>query len=488
MSIPWLHVIREHPSFLKEYEELFSFSNTCIHALKTIGKKARNKASWLRQFWRALCSNGEPWKASQPLSGSIDVLFISHLINDADVGKASDFYFGNLPDLIQAEGHRVLVALIDHTAKPDTSRALLWGKNTSPRLILSGNLDIHGELFLYRKLRKTSSRLAIHSRRNESSFLKRVFERASLEAMSAGARSSLRLSEQVKRLVASVNPKMLVVTYEGHAWERMAFSAAREADAGVMCVGYLHAAIFRLQHSALRKLGKTFDPDLILTAGAVSKKQIENNPAMHGIPVRILGSNRAFKLPTTSEDTTRDEVGDTGQVEPLFTERNVCLVLPEGILSECLILAEFCLSCAELLPEMRFIFRLHPLISPDTLRRVVPRLRKPPANVEISQTSLEDDIKRATCALYRGSTAIVKVVCSGVQPVYLAKDGEMTIDPLYEMANLRVTFRSPEGFKSIIRGEKTTPSKDPVDMRTPISYCQEFYCSADHKVIVRLIN
>lgn len=487
MSIPWLHVIREHPSFLKDYEDLFSISNSLANAVKRITKKARNAAGWLRQMWRALLSNGEPWRTSQPMSGPIDILFVSHLINKSDAGKAYDFYFGNLPELIQAEGHRVLVALIDHTANPDTTLAVHWGENASPRLVLSSRLDLQGELSLYLKLRKEASRLATLFPLDGSFFLKRVFARASLEAMSGGTRATLRISVQLNRLVSAMKPKMIIVTYEGHAWERVAFSAAREASAGVMCVGYQHAAIFRLQHGALRKLGTTFDPDLILTAGAVSKRQIENTPSLQGITIRVLGSNRAF-LRSTRTDITRYAVDHVGEIAPLVTSRNVCLVIPEGIISECLILVEFCLSCAELVPEMRFILRLHPLVTPETLRRVLPRLRTPPANVEFSQISLEDDIKRASCALYRGSTAIVKVACSGVLPVYLTLGGEMTIDPLYELADLRVSVANPADFKAKICGEKAVPRIVLRDLKTLIRYCKDFYSPVDPAVILSALR
>lgn len=480
MSIPWLHVLREHPSFLKDYEALFSASTVLRNAVEALAAKTRSSAGWLRQLWRALRSDGAPWRASQALSGPVDVLFISHLLNDADAGKSADFYFGNLPELIRAEGRRVVVALIDHSATPDASRAQRWDGGATPRLVFSGTLDFQGELSLFRRLRRESLCLAALSRREASGFLKKVFARASLEAMSGSARATLRMSVQVGRLVATVKPKMMIVTYEGHAWERVAFSAAREASsAGLRCVGYQHAAIFRLQHGALRKLGTSLDPDLILTAGSVSKGQIESSMKALGIPVRVLGSNRAFV------GSTNGGAGGFGM--DADAAGDACLVLPEGIISECILLFEFSLKCAAIMPDIRFIWRLHPLVKFESLIAENPAFQKLPENVELSTATMEEDIARAGYALYRGSTAIVKAVCANVRPVYLALPDEMTIDPLYQLGSWRESVKNPEQFSSIVGGSKpgAGASRDQI---SAIRYCENFYTPIDSSLVMDILQ
>jgi hypothetical protein len=484
MSIPWLHVLREHPSLLKDYEALFAPSTVLDKAVKVATSRIRSSLGWLRQLWKALASEGEPWIASQPLSAPIDVLFVSHLLNDADAGKADDFYFGSLPESLRAEGQRVVVALIDHTANPDASRVQRWDRSASPRVILSTTLDLQGEMSLHRRLRRESALLASLSRREASGFLRKVLVRASQEAMAGGARATLRMSVQIGRLVSTVKPKMVIVTYEGHAWERVAFSAAREALAGVRCVGYQHAAIFRLQHAALRKLGPAFDPDLILTAGAVSKGQIESSGKVPGIPVRILGSNRAF-LGSRSSGATNRQCGDEGNAGAYTATGNVCLVLPEGIVSECLLLFNFSLNCAELMPDMRFIWRLHPLVKFESLIAQNPAFQKLPKNVELSTVTMDEDIARAACALYRGSTAIVKAVCANVQPIYFALPDEMTIDPLYQLGNWRESVKSPEQFASVVLGRSL--AADAQEGRiTAALYCGNFYLPITPSVVVEI--
>ncbi len=483
MSIPWLHVLREHPSFLKDYEELFEAPSVLGDFVKTIARKTRSLVGWLRQAWRALRSDGEPWVASQILSGPVDVLFVSHLLSDADAGSAVDRYFGNLPELLQAEGLRVVVALIDHSATPEISRVKRWSESASPRVVFSSMLGLQGEWSLFRRLRKESLQLAALSRQEDSGLLRKALSRSALEAKSGGAMSTLRMSVQVGHLAARIKPKAMIVTYEGHAWERVVFSAARQACAGLQCVGYQHAAIFRLQHGALRKLGHSFDPDLILTAGSVAKAQIERCMKVRGIPVRVLGSCRA--RPSLHESEAQ-HLCDEGRVSDHNSgESDACLVLPEGLVSECLLLFEFSLKCAKLMPNMQFIWRLHPLVTPEGLMEADPRLRTLPANVEFSKLALEDDFKRTRYALYRGSTAIVRAVCAGLQPVYLVQAGEMSIDPLYELDAVRTKVVDPIEFQGKINKKNLEKEVTLRDQQTIARYCEAFYTPIDAAVILQ---
>jgi hypothetical protein len=486
MGIPWLHVIREHPSFLKEYVELFAPSIAWLSFLKSVARLALNVAGWLRQAWRALRSDGEAWKASQTLNGPVDVLFVSHLLNHSDAGKATDFYFGDLPDLIRAEGSSVVVALIDHVGITDSSIVQRWAGNAGTRVLLARSLDFRGELSLFYRLRKESLRLAVMSKRQGSLLLGKVCARASQEAMAGGARTALRMSVQIGQLVATIKPKMMVVTYEGHAWERMVFAAARDAFPKVQCVGYQHAALFRMQHSALRKLGASFDPDLVFTAGNISKVQIENSKKLENIPVRILGSNRAV---VHSPATCFPDSGSVHGIRHSVDSGNTCLVLPEGIISECLVLFEFSLNCAALMPQMRFVWRLHPLLSRARLVRSSSRMRTLPANVELSNLPLEDDLRYANYALYRGSTAIVQAVCAGLEPIYLSDKDEMSIDPLYGLDAGRVSVTSPLEFQSAIFDKKTTTSNVAVHNRqVAIRYCEDFYTRTEPEVLLSALN
>ena len=105
----------------------------------------------------------------------------------------------------------------------------------------------------------------------------------------------MRIATQVEEIIKKTKPGALIVTHEGHAWEKMAFYAARKVEPSIQCVGYTHAPLFENQHAALRLLSKTFNPDKIFTSGHTQKYQLESIGSLKSIPLEVLGSNRVQK-------------------------------------------------------------------------------------------------------------------------------------------------------------------------------------------------
>lgn len=466
VAIPWLHVIRGHPTLVRRYEVLLDRVSRTRHF-----KFFRFLAGWVRQFWLAWQSNGQPWFGPNSLPVKSDILFVSHLLDPSQAGKDSDFYFGDLPWRIRRKGHGAVVALIDHSGTADATLAGRWQSNPIPHVLLSSSLSVREEWSMWLRVKAEALLLAARSRLQPSGLHRNVLSEASLEALSGSTRTTLRMSIQIGQLVAQVQPRVIVVTYEGHAWERIAFAAARQALPGIICLGYQHAGIFSLQHAALRKLQPRFNPDHILVGGQVAKAQMELALGLKGIPISILGSSRASEAPNLSERNSR---------------LSTCLVVPEGLIEECNFLFEFSLRCARLLPQIRFIWRLHPLIGFEELIASKSLFRNFPENIELSRRTLEEDLDLSEYALYRGTSAIIKAVIAGVQPVYVKRDGDMNIDPLYELTQWRETIVSPTDFEAIVfRQEGVAVAANGQGLA--IRYCESFYCPFDVATLTSLI-
>lgn len=459
-AISWLHVIREHPAFLKDYDAVLAESGKFHSFAPGFLKRLRFYLSWIFQFYKAFRANGAAWHGHESFSQSSDILFISHLLDQPHAKNHLDFYFGDLPERIRAAGHTVTIALIDHTGRGVKT-------NSNSRIVLSHSLGIKAEISLYKDLKKESMRLATQAHTEPVGVMKRVHERASLEALSGATRTNLRLYHQFTQLIAKVNPKTVITTYEGHAWERLAYAAGHSVAPHIQCIGYQHAAIFRLQHSVRRKLQPELNPDKILTAGHVAKVQLENSKQLQSIPIVVLGSHR-----TVSVSNTHD------------TKKNICLVLPEGIMSECRLLFEFSIACAIQLPDMHFVWRLHPLITNENLLRFNPDFRKLPKNIVLSSTAIEADIATARYAMYRGSTAIVRAVCAGVRPIYLAANPkEMSIDPLYELDGWRQCVSNTQDFKRCTENSDESHQDATNEKSMAIQYCESLYSPYDFSVL-----
>lgn len=483
VAIPWLHVIREHPAVLINYEDLFK-STGCIEVTgRQWLRGLRNWALWFRQLGRALRSDGQLCLETKKLPERIDVLFISHFLNTSHVGQEDDFYFGELPNKLIAQGYSVVIVLINHSEQSSASLASKWKKSTAPRAILSDSLRLSDEIDLLWRLQKESFHLRKLARKEPAGLLWRVLVRASQETLSGGSLTTLRMTKQIGALAAKLKPKVIVVTHEGHAWERLAFAAARSAAPEVRCIGYQHAALFRLQHAIRRNLAGEYNPDHILTAGIAAKVQLECAPSLQEIPISVLGSNRPPEGATTSKAGCMHDHRQAKQ-----PDHPACLVLPEGIASECHLLFEFSLACAQAFPEIQFIWRLHPVMAYESLAAQNSMLRKLPRNILLSQATLAEDLAQSHWTLYRGTTAVIQAVMAGLRPIYLHLPGELAIDPLYELEVWRTSVTNISEFgRTILLDVDTCEVLPESDLELARKYCESFYLPSDIGALTALI-
>lgn len=423
------------------------------------------------------------WYTTEPVPKSTDVLFLSHLLNPSRIGEDQDFYFGSVPVDLAQIGVSSAIALINHTNNLPSQLASLYSRTTSPGIILSNSLSIADEIGFsgqaareQKTLRKLVVQLPI-------GLLRSVATRAATEVLSSNTIANLRIYHQISSLVRTLKPKALVVTYEGHAYERIAFHAARSAIPNIICIGYQHAAIFRFQHAIRRLLAPKYNPDHIVTAGVVAQRQLQNSQTLAGIPITVLGSPRSTKTITPTSDEPSPLAHETA------SERPACVVVPEGIVSECNTLFAFAQECALVLPHINFIWRLHPIISFKSLLKRNRRLNKRPPNVELSDKTLEEDIARCRWALYRGTTAVVQAVMGGVTPIYLQIPDEMTIDPLYEIEKGKFFVQTPAEFVAVVgKLDETSGNTHQQERAELVDYCSKFYVPMDFRVLEKIIR
>jgi len=479
VAIPWLHVIREHPALLAKYTNIFDAPNRTQCAAYYLLGRGRAFAVHARKFIRLIKSNGRLWLCSKKIPSSVDYLFISHLLSPSQRSNSDDFYFGDIPEKLAAHGYSVAIALINHSGKSATPISDLWEKSRVTRIILFDSLSLYDEIVLYKRLRKESNRLRAEAMRQSGSLERMVYLRSAEEALSSGALGALRLASQIRRLVAQTCAKTVVITHEGHSWERTVIATARMANPSVRCIGYQHAAVFRLQHALRRNLSSEYNPDQIVTAGLAGKKQLDASPRLQNIPITILGSNRAISQTKRTWPTKRP-------IKKRIGKGTVCLVLPEGIPSECQILFNFSIACSKKFPNIRFIWRLHPIVNFQKLRHRNCELKKLPPSISISGDSLVNDFAKSDVLLYRGSTAAVQAIAAGLQPIYLQAKKELSIDPLHEINNYITKIKNIQEFgKAInIAKRKSGEGRSKKDLHIQ-KYCKGFFTKLNPSALLK---
>jgi len=431
MSISTLHVLNAHPLNIASYEPL-----DCNRHLLFLKFLATSFLRILRAIFRsrrvlpAYC-------VAKP-----DVIIFSHLLRPEQLNDTSDFYFGSLSEALSAKGKRSLFVLFNHTG---LQAAHLW---TDPSAKVTSRLPVVNLLSPFQEfsIACTQILLFMRFRRSDISSIVNAIPNLAYEPLSLRTSSNLRFYKQTLSLLKRFRPTSVIVTYEGHAWERLAFFAARIANPRVKCIAYQHAIIFPFQHSIKRSLGSRFDPDIVLFAGKYSYNWFYRFADFK--PAGLVAGTPRYDHPSNSILSQPCPIGFNGS----------CLLLPDGTLSESLILYRFGLDCARHLIDTRFVFRLHPVLAYSDLLAVDSSLCDHPPNFFVSEDTIYSDFLESRWAIYQGSGAGVRAATSGLRPIYYNISSiHISIDPLYMLSSWRREAKTVEDVASVFCADLSAP-------------------------------
>jgi hypothetical protein len=286
----------------------------------------------------------------------------------------------------------------------------------------SGPHDASRALVRILRARALMRRAAAHAPSRAERLVRREAARRMRPAVVA---EGLRLMAQVAAACRALRPRALLLTYEGHAWEKCAAAGALAYDGTVRIVGYQHTLMWPTSHAPLRRLRRerAYDPDLVLTSGEVTRRSLAASAPLAPTEIRVLGSYRRPRRIVERPSLIPDVI-----------------VLPDGFRSETTLLFREAIDAARLMPDVRFRLRAHPVMPFSAVAADLPPL---PLNVEASAVAdLDGDLARAGAVLYRGSSTVMTAVLAGAKPYYLEVPGEMTIDLLAEVDGWRERVRN----------------------------------------------
>lgn len=465
---PWLHPIREHPFFLKSYARILQ-CNSVKSVMNGFYDLTRYIAGWgvflakIILFYR--------WKL-KPCFGvkyQYDVLVVSHLFDVSILNKKDDLYFGDLIDHLERSNLKALILYINHSSANVDNYP-----EVRHRIVLPAAQTLPAEINNLWALLRESFTLMVDSWRVAEKIKKKIMRRAAIESLSGSARMTCRIGDQVGNIVELSNPRYIITTFEGHAWERIAAARAKMINPSVIWMAYQHGNLFRLQHSLRRSLGKHFDPDVIFCSGSTPMRDLSTSLRIPNIPLYNMGSPRAIKHVSATND--RNEA----------TRERTCLVIPDGIKSEIIYLFNFAIHCAQVREDYNFILRLHPSNSFEELSRRNRELANLPRNVIISASTLEEDAAKSAWVIYRGSSAVISATVNGSYPIYLKKNKEISIDPLYGLAGEISKVLTCSDLFEVILNKNGSPCTDE-NMKKLKSFCESIYTQWNPEILIKYI-
>lgn len=253
-----------------------------------------------------------------------------------------------------------------------------------------------------------------------------------------------------KAAVRTWHPRAFLTFYEGHAWERCVWWGVKTADASCRTVGYQHAMVFReslsLVAPSVDGYGRSV-PDIVLCLGQAALELLRAGHAQHSVQLLRFGSFRHL----TSEHSPG----------PQHPNRRTVLVTPEGIVSETGALFAFAAACARRLPAYTFILRMFPgTTMPGMMQTVKQDLAQLPNLVLSDRADIQDDYKRSSIIMYRGSSSVLYGTLKGLLPVYVHIDSLVDADPLYMLTSWRRRCATPEEFTAIVEAHEGMPDHE----------------------------
>lgn len=459
VAIPWLHVIYAHPIFQRAYRGVAlqlagdgdgaASRPTAASYRLAVKLTMRRWAGVARDVGRSVLRTSTAGRREQKLLGvagsrltQADVLIVAWLLEPDYLGRHDDFYFGPLQEMLTDLGASSLLVLRNQSRRPAAQMlSSAFRPGPAGRLMLPDTGRLASELRLVRRCRAGRRMLYEKAARSEDRQTRIVLGEAARHAVSGPTMANLRLHDQIRRLCTYVRPRVVLTLYEGHAWERCVWHAAREVDPAVLCAGYQHSTVFDHTHALKRPLlleNGAYDPDFILTLGDVTRERLQADLRLADVCFLTLGTHR------------RPETGKPANIGPSLDGPRrlpVVVVLPDGTLSETELLFAFACECAKKLPNTKFVLRSHPVLSFARIARQVPCVRQLPPNVEFSQEPhLATDFDRAGYCLYRGSSTVFHGILAGVKPFYVRLPDETSIDPLEGLGGWREYVNSPGEF------------------------------------------
>lgn len=360
-----------------------------------------------------------------PVNKPVDVMILSHLVNVKHLESQDDFYFGKLADDLNKAGFLVQTILINHcgAGEADVRQCRRMGTTVLPEYFSPAK-----EAWLILKMFITSFSIPAMTDRNG----RRLARQARLAQFGNRALGDMRIGKLIARHITTRQPKIILHTFEGHGWERIVNVVAHQMSPPAVTFGYQHAVLFPGERSINYLHGGGADPDVVMTSGPVTKELLLRSAQHSEENTIVLGSVKS----------------SFGEERPLSSVNGTCLLVPEGVLNEVVLMAAMGIRAAKLAPNRQFVLRLHPVLDKNTVKK---RLDKLPANFSLSDDELENDLSAASFICYRGSSVVLSGILAGVRPIYLDPDNSLSKnDPLAADLRFRKVAKSAEAIVDIM--------------------------------------
>ncbi len=207
-------------------------------------------------------------------------------------------------------------------------------------------------------------------------------------------------------VIKITNPKVVVFTFEGHAWERVLNYKIKNYDKRITTVAYQFTVTTRYQHSIIKN-----DKNLkgiILSGGPLS---VTKKKFIRCYNKKVRGVETGVKLDLINKKKLK---------------KNYILIAPEAFENETRKMLKFTIELSSKFPDKYFIFRTHPMYA----KSLQISNKELPKNLIISKQGLETDLKVSKYLIFRGSAVVFQACINNIIPLYLEFEDKLNINKI----------------------------------------------------------
>lgn len=384
--------------------------------------------------------NNSYYSKSSIFNKKYDIIFISNKISQNKKEFYKDQYFGKIREKLLKKKLEILIIYRNFTS---TSSKYLFGRFNLKKneILLSKTESVYKELIFFIIAIKEFLIIRFIIFFGIIKFDKNFISYLSLSKFLSIC-SNLRQVNQIKEIIKKCNPRSVVITWEGHAWERALISELKK-EIKLNTAGYQFTPVNNSHNSMFKIYKKYYNPDYILTSGKILtnyfiKKKFKKEKIL------TLGSVKYKNY----------------KIKKLSPKKKIILVCPEGLISETEIMLKKISVVSKNNPDYQFIFRFHPIMTKVEIKKILKKNKiKFNKKIQISFDELKNDIKKSNYVCYRNSAVVFEAAKAGLIPIYLDIRNEVNVNPLFfdrtifysinEFSNLNLVMKKNINFKNL---------------------------------------
>lgn len=400
------------------------------------------------------------------------ICFISHYVGNKIMNQDDDFYYGSLFKNFKLK-LPFYVLVINHTEQSLNDVKKKFKNSKINRVYINGNFNLFSHVFI---ILKTVKEFLYYSVIKLISYKKiKLFEKIKINLSYKyffSSRYTYKISSQlIKILNKSKNLDYLMITFEGHAFEKIIFNYCRKRK--IKSFGYFFSVMREYKNNIYYNFANDYQPDIVFTSGDVAKKYFKLNTPYK--KVETLGCNKDLL-----------KINKFNILKNKNNKRLNILVCPEGLFSETVEM--FDLINHKILSDnnLQFIFRAHPVIN------ITNHLQRNLKNKNIifsKEADIKKDFEKSDIILYAGSSVCIQATMLGVIPInYRNKDYSFSLDPLYEVNEFVIHDKIDLKLKinSIYKNRFNTVFKNKIILIK--NYSSSYFKKMNHNILIKYID